>query len=422
MNRRMRLVAITALLAFPIRWVSAQVAAPGATVGELLELARHTSPDYAAMLHEADAAVERIQPAGALADPRLTTELRDITKMGEQNPTLLPNRVGSTRYLISQEVPWFGKRALKQEIAQFDAEGAKARAQGIWLEIAANIKAAYVQLYLVQHNRRLTQEILDLMTQLEKVSQARYASGLAPQQDVIRAQVEQTAMRNELLAQEAEQRRWQARLNALIARPTNAPLAQPVALRPLPSASALDQATLEDIVRNRNPQLFAEDARFHAAEKNRDLTYKNRYPDFNVGIAPIQNRYSFREWEVMLEINIPFQQTTRRSQENEANAMLAAARSRKDAVVNQVLGSLSENLAAIEAARQTEVLIRTSLLPQARLSFDSALAGYQNGKVDFATLLDAQRQIRVAQQNQLKAQADAVMQLTEIEKLLGEDL
>jgi outer membrane protein TolC len=42
--------------------------------------------------------------------------------------------------------------------------------------------------------------------------------------------------------------------------------------------------------------------------------------------------------------------------------------------------------------------------------------------VDFATLLDAQRQIRQARQNRIKAQADAQMRLAEIERILGEDL
>ena len=54
--------------------------------------------------------------------------------------------------------------------------------------------------------------------------------------------------------------------------------------------------------------------------------------------------------------------------------------------------------------------------------FKAALGGYETGKVDFATLLDAQRQIRQARQNQLKAQVDAQMRLAEIERLLGEDL
>ena len=45
-------------------------------------------------------------------------ELRDITKFGDQNPTLSPGRVGSTRYLFSQDMPWFGKRELKREGAE----------------------------------------------------------------------------------------------------------------------------------------------------------------------------------------------------------------------------------------------------------------------------------------------------------------
>ena len=102
--------------------------------------------------------------------------------------------------------------------------------------------------------------------------------------------------------------------------------------------------------------------------------------------------------------------------------MLAAARSRKDAASSQVLADLAENLSAIDAARRSETLIATSLLPQAELTFSSALAAYENGKVDFATLLEAQKQIRQAKQNQLKAQTEAQIRLAEIEKILGEEL
>ena len=91
--------------------------------------------------------------------------------------------------------------------------------------------------------------------------------------------------------------------------------------------------------------------------------------------------------------------------------------------VSEVQVRLRPNsLAGIEAARQTENLLANSLLPQAELTFQAALAGYETGKVDFATLLDAQRQIRQARQNQIKVQAEAQMRLAEIERLLGEDL
>jgi cobalt-zinc-cadmium efflux system outer membrane protein len=104
----------------------------------------------------------------------------------------------------------------------------------------AKIKIAQAQRQYLHGNRKLTLEILDLMSRLEKIAQVRYAGGLAAQQDVIRAQVEQTNMRSELVALDAEARQVNARLNALLARPRGrtpgragpcTPLARPGAAR-----------------------------------------------------------------------------------------------------------------------------------------------------------------------------------------------
>lgn len=397
-------------------------AVPGRTVQSLLDYARDNNPEFAAMRHEADAASERVTPAGALSDPKLKIELMDITRMGEQNATLLPGRVGSTQYTLSQELPWYGKRDLKREIAALDADGAQGRARGTWAEIAGRLKAAHAQLYVLNRTEQLTREILDLMIRLEKVAQTRYAGGLGMQQDVIRAQVEQTGMRNDLVMLENERNMLHARVNMMLSRPANAPLAIPEVLRPIPAPAKLDFATLEERVRGRNPQLFADDAAIRSAEKKRELAYKERYPDFMVGVTPVQYQNSVKEWQLMVEFNIPLQQNSRRAMERESESMLSAARARKEATANQVLSELAENLSGIEAARRTEMLATDHLLPQADLSFQSALAAYENGKVDFATLLEAQQQIRRARLSQFKAQGEAQIRVAEIERLLGEDL
>ena len=422
--RRLRSAPLAALaLAFGIGLsAQAQEVAIGHSVESLLGYAKSRNPEYAAMQAEADASSERITPAGALPDPKLRMELRDITREGSQNASLSPSRVGSTQYTLMQDIPWFGKRDLKREIAELEAEGAKGRALGAWADVAGRIKVIHSQLYFLNGSERLTREILDLMLRLEKVAQVRYAGGLAAQQDVIRAQVEQTNMRNELITLETERHHLHARLNALLIRQANAPLAPPTQLRSLPPPAKLDFAALEDRVRARNPQLFSDESKVKAAERSRDLAYKNRYPDFTFGVSPIQYQNSVKEWELMVELNIPLQQSSRRAQERESEAMLTAAKARKDATANQVIAELSEALAGIDAARRAETLLTGSLLPQAELTFQSALAGYETGKVDFATLLDAQRQIRQAKQNQIKAQVDARMRLAEIERLLGDDL
>ena len=423
MQHLLRAGAIAAVLVMAVpAGVLASEALPGASLPALLELAKAGNPDYASMRFEAQAAAERVVPAGALPDPKFRTEWMDITKMGEQSPTLLPANVGSTRYTLMQDLPWFGKRDLKRDIARFDAQGSEGKALGTWLELAAKIKTLQAQRYYLRGNEKLTQEIIDLMGRLEQVAQSRYAGGLAAQQDVIRAQVEQTVMRNELVMIESERLQVDARLNALLARPAQAALAAPERLRPLPLPAQLDYAKLEQRVRDRNPQLFIEEARIQAAEKSRDLTLKNRYPDFTLSITPTQTQTTVKEWGLMLEVNIPLQQSSRRAMEREAEAMIGAARSRKEAAANQLLAELAQNLTAVEAARRTEVLATRSLLPQADLTFNSAMASYENGKLEFANLLDAQRQIRQAKQSQIKAQLEGQMRLAEIEKLLGEDL
>lgn len=394
----------------------------GANVEGLLEYARG-NPEYAAMRHEADAAAQRVYPAGAFPDPLFRMELQNITNAGsDASPSLLPSKVGSTKYTLVQPVPFWGKRDLKREVAEADAEQAQGRAATTWAELAASVKTAFARYYLVVHNAQLTREILDLLTRLERIALVRYESGLVPQQDVIRAQVELTTMRGELLMQESEREGVQAVLNSLLARKAAAPLALPERLRRIPPPVKLDEDALVDRLRDHNPLLFASEARIRGAERNRELTYRNRYPDFAIGFSPIQMGSRIGEWELMVEVSIPLQQESRRRQESEAESMLSAARSQKESSANRLIGELFENLAALKAAQRIELLTTNSLLPQSEATLQAALAGYETGKVDFATLLDAQRQIRKSRQDRLKAQAETQARLAAIERLLGDDL
>ena len=403
--------------------VLAQEMALGSSVQGLLAYARAQSPELRAMRQEADAAAQRIGPAGALPDPVLRVELMNFNNYGnEASANLLPWKVGETRYTLMQALPLWGKRDLKRDAATADARQADARSDATWVELAARIKIAYAEYYRATGNQRLVGEVLELMARLEQVAQARYAGGLAGQSDAIRAQLEQTAMRTELIALDGEKRQIQARLNGLLARDGAAALAAPEALRPLPSLVSADAVALAERARNRNPQIAAEMARLAAAQKNRELTQANRYPDLTVGLSPSQMGSRITTWGLMFEMNIPLQQESRRGQEREAEAMVGAARSRAEALSQQLLGDLGASLAGLDAARRTEALIKTQLLPQSELGLQSALSGYENGKAEFAMLLEAQRQIRKARQELLKSQVEAQMRLVDIERILGEDL
>ena len=411
-------LALCTLIAPPAR-----AAELGADLEGLLAYARTQSPELAAMQHEAEAAAQRVQPAGALPDPVLRVELENINNYGnDAPPSLRPSKVGDTKYTLMQSFPLWGKRDLRRDVATADANRAGAVTKATWNELSAKLKAGYAQYYQAVSSERITLEVIDLLSRLERLAQARYAGGLVAQQDVIRAQLEMSAARGELITLDNDKRQARVRLNALLGRDVAAPLAEPQALRRLPPVSELDAPMLLQRARTVNPSLAAEEARLRGAQSNRDLVQKNRYPDILVGVVPTQMGSKITTWGLMFEMNIPLQQDSRRAQESEAEAMLSAQRDRVQAAANQLLGVLGENLAALDAARRWDSLASTRLVPQAELSLQSALATYENGRIDFATLLDAQRQIRKAKLDHLKSQVEAQIRLAEIERIVGEDL
>jgi outer membrane protein TolC len=413
------LAILAALIALTARAEDAS-SPPGGSVEALLAIARQQSPEVIALRLEADAARERANSAGALPDPTARIEWRDFTnEMAGSNASLLPARVGSTKYTLIQPLPFWGKRDLRRATAEAEAEAARGRTAAGWNELAARIKTAYALDHALSRQLALSREVGELLDRLEAISRSRYGSGLAPQQDAIRARVERTALQAELAQLENERHHARVRINGLLARPAQAALAEPRVLPTMPER--LDHALLAERLMARNPQLFAADAGIRAARSNRDAVHRNRYPDLALGISPIQTRNRISEWELMLELNIPLQQDSRRSQEREAERLLEAARARRDASAHQLLTELEESMSAYETARRLEALSRGDLLQQAELTFQSALAGYETGKVDFATLLDAQRQIRKAKLDVIKAQAEQQLRLAEIERLVGEN-
>ena len=202
-------------------------------------------------------------------------------------------------------------------MAEADAEQAQGRVATTWSELAASVKTAYARYYLVVRNEQLTREILDLLARLERIALVRYASGLAPQQDVIRAQVELTTMRGELLMQESERQG----VRATSEQPARAQgrrrrSPRPSGCAPFRRRRSWTRRRWRTACAATTRSSSPSDARIRSAEKNRELTYKNRYPDFAVGVSPIQMGSRIGEWELMVEVNIPLQQESRRGQES----------------------------------------------------------------------------------------------------------
>lgn len=396
-------------------------AAFGASLPPLLEYARQHNPELRMRALEREAASERESAVGALPDPALQLELMDVTNtMSGGSTSLVPGQVGETRYRVIQPLPFWGKRGLRSEVAAAQsAQSRRAYDNGV-LELDMRVKSAYARYYGAVGQRRVLNDTLTLLQALERLVLTRYGVGLVPQQDAVRAQAEVTAMKVELIDSERAVREARAQLNAALPRAADATLAEPTALPALPAA--LSYAELSARLRERSPELATLRHAVDAADKSRALTYRERYPDFAVGLTNNRPREGVASWDVMFEMNIPLQQSRRRSEETAAEREVSIAEARLAAAEARLNGRLGELLAAYETARDKARLIDGTFLPQARATLQAAEAGYETGRVNFDTLVEAERQILRTRLALLESDVEARMRLAEIEQLVGETL
>ncbi|MFQ5444391.1 MAG: TolC family protein, partial [Nitrospinales bacterium] len=129
---------------------------------------------------------------------------------------------------------------------------------------------------------------------------------------------------------------------------------------------------------------------------SKQLAEKEYYPDFNIGF-----RYGQREDSLMAEhpdfvsgfvsINIPlWYKTKQRRKVFEETYKIDTANETYNKAKNDFFLQIKQILDDEEKGDQLIKLIKTGIIPQARQSLESALAGYSVDKVDFLTLLDNQ--------------------------------
>lgn len=420
---RLSAVALCVVLVLSSGFARSQTPAPvnvlGGDVKTLLEYARQTNPAFAAEHAEVEAARARVEPAGALPDPTFEIELMDVTNsMNNRGTSLLPGQVGETRYRITQSLPGWGKRELAVQAAEARATQASTMRDAAWSELAAKIESTWLRYYTADREIALNKQALSLLQGLEELSLARYKLGLLPQQAVLRMQREITTQRIALVEVEQRRKGLASTLNGLLARTADAPLADPADPRPLPER--LEPAVLLDAVRNRNPEVLAAARGIDVAKAERERTYRDRLPDFSVGLRNNRPYEGENSWDVMFEVMIPLQQGSRRAKEREAEYMLTAADARRADAEARTAGELGGAWSMFTSGRESLRLLEHTLLPQAAATRDASRAALAAGRVDFDSVIEAERQLIDIRMRALQVELDTRLALTEIEKLAGE--
>ena len=391
-------------------------------LSDYLAYAALHNPGLEAAFNRWKAELERVPQATALPDPRFTYRYyieRVETRVGPQRQS----------FEIAQTFPWFGKLALRGDVAMEAANAAKERYEAQKLKLFHEVKDAYYEYYYLGRAVEVVGKTRDLAKQFEDVARMKYRTGTAQLADVIRAQVELGKLEDRLRSLTEMQQPTVARLNAALNRSVTAALPWPKSV-PEETVASTDDEILR-MLQERNPELKVLDHEIARYRKAGELARKEYYPDVTLGLSYIETGSAVMPGVsdsgkdpvmVGVSVNLPIWFGKYRAGEREAARRRWAAIKEKADRTNLLSYRAKRVLFDFRDAERKISLYRDTLLPLARESLKTTEAGFAAGTSSFLDLIDTQRVMLEFELSYERALTDHAQRLAELEMLVGQDL
>lgn len=370
------------------------------------------------------AAQHGVRQATALPDPMLT-----FTRHVAPVETRLGPQINGVA--LRQDLPWFGKRAERGQIAEWEASAARHDIDAVAAETVRQVKHGYFELGYLDRAVDIADEESQLLRHYETLARARYSQGVGFQQAVVKLQAEITRVlsrRQAFLRQRVE---TESALNALRDRPVNVALPQ-VGLGDRPAID-IDHEQLAGLARGHRAEVHAAAARIHGAESAVRLSRRAHWPDVVVGASwgevegrrdavglaqpPADNGRDV--FSVSVGVNIPVYQSALRAGTAAATARVRAAeRAHREALrgVDREIRTAASDLAVIDG--QIDLLER-ALLPQAEQALSTTEEAYTSGTVGVLELLDSEEVLLDVRLGLARLHADYMQALADLERAIG---
>jgi cobalt-zinc-cadmium efflux system outer membrane protein len=294
---------------------------------------------------------------------------------------------------VTQRVPYPGKRPLRSEVAQKEAEAAYSDYEEAKNKISRDMKAAYYDLYYVSKAVEVTEKNREILKLLTQIAETKYSVGEGIHTDVFKAQVELSKMIDELIILSQNKRSLKARINTLLHQPAFAPLGEPEEISFAKFSG--DPEKLVQAAETNRPLLQTMKRVVERNQVGLKMAEKEYLPDFDFKMAygqrddgPMGRRADMIT--AMVAVNLPLWHRTKQDKKvAESQKDIQSAKDQLAAATNEVRFMLSDKLTEVERAEKQIELLKTGIIPQATLSLDSAFASYRVNKVDFITTLDS---------------------------------
>jgi len=400
-------------------WPEAVELPAGAGVEEYVRLALERNPRVRARIRELEALGLRVPQVTSLNDPMLSI----VPPVGDMVQTAAGEMDGSVG--LSQAIPLPAKQRARGRIAEQVVRVALENLRSERLAIVAEVKQAYFGYHLAHVSIEVTNENLKLLTRLRDAAEARYAAGTAPQQDLLRAEVEAYTVANELITLEQRRRTSVARLNVLIDRDVLGDLPEPAGVEPSQVGSRIE-ALLERAAAE-NPGLAAWRERTQGELEAAELARLQRYPDFGLGalltfiasagLSPVANGDD--AFALNLGLSLPIWRRRIRAGVLERNAQVLASVEHYRGARNEAFFAIQDLFVRVDAAYRRSILLRDGILPRARQTVEVSESGYRAGEVDFTTLIDNWQMLLDLTLAYHEAATTLEQEVAELERVLG---
>jgi outer membrane protein TolC len=231
-------------------------------------------------------------------------------------------------------------------------------------------------------------------------------------------------MQDRLLGLGREQPMLEAELIRVLGRSSNGEIPRPAPLHIQEVPLAME--VLRQQAMEQRPQLQALQSLIARNEKSVELAGRAYYPDFDV-------RLSYGQRDNMLDgirrddmvsmtvaVNLPVWRGNKiEPRIMESQALRDQVSSLYRVQSNEISARLRQQIAIAEQSLKSARLYQSTILPQAKLTVESALAAYQVNRVDFLTLLDNQMTVFDFETSLITAMANYNKALAEIDFLVG---
>lgn len=338
---------------------------------------RSASPAARAAGLEARALSAEADQAGRRLNPSLALELENFSGSG---PLSGFDQTEST-FAIEQTFRLGEKRQRSERAARARQALASAECEVILRETELEAAVLFAELIAASELWKLAIESADLADELTRTVERRVDAGAAAPPELARARADAAALRASVASAEAnvEQLRFALSLLWGSANPTFA----------TPERDQTVEGSLSEATALSHPALDAADAALRARQAERDVAASAAMPDITLS-AGLRRFEDSGDQAFVAGVSVPLPLFDKgRDATRAASLRSDAAALNRAAAEQQLLARQRSAVAARKAAQSRLDILNNDALPAAREAYNAALRGYEIGRFDLTTTLDA---------------------------------